>query len=361
MNQSRLLLLQKWLCHYFKVDSITLTPLTGDAGFRVYYRFTNNGISYISVDAIPDKSNNLAFVEIQKVLQQKNINVPDIISYDLSQGFMCLSDFGNRLFSDVLTPDDMEICYKQAIKLLPLIAEAPLPENYKLPSYNADFVYLECNIFTEWLVDKHLNIILGEQECSQLTSCFTLLVDNALEQPQVIMHRDFHSRNLMILESDKVTEERTSKPKAIESNNLKLGVIDFQDAVVGPITYDVVSLLRDCYIKWPDENVNTLFQYFCQLINVDNKYTDVSQEQWQRWFDLMGLQRHIKASGIFARLFHRDNKTGYLKDIPLTLSYIVDISAKYKELSFLHDLVLNKVIPSLTAKENSQTDIQEVD
>jgi len=351
LNQSRLSRLQKWLCHYFKVDSITLTPLTGDAGFRVYYRFTVNGISYLAVDAIPDKSNNLAFVEIQKVLQQKNINVPDIITYDLELGFLCISDLGETLFSDFVTLSNMNESYQKAINLLPSIASISLPKHYTLPNYDAEFIHVECNIFTEWLLSKHLNIALNEQEITQLHECFLLLIDSALDQPQVFMHRDFHSRNLMLIDSHQKSQD----------NNLQLGVIDFQDAVVGPITYDVVSLLRDCYVKWPDENVNNLFQYFCQLINVDNKYTDVSQEQWQRWFDLMGLQRHIKASGIFARLFHRDNKTGYLKDIPLTLSYIVDISAKYKELSFLHDLVLHKVIPSLTAKEMSQKDIEGID
>lgn len=349
MNQSRLSLLHKWLCNYFKVDLITLVPLTGDAGFRAYYRFSVNGISYIGVDALPDKSNNLAFVEIQKTLQHKKINVPDIVTYDLELGFLCLSDFGDMLFSDFLTLNNMDKSYQEAIALLPLIASTPLPSNYTLPNYDNEFITLECNIFTEWLLSKHLNITLSEEEITQLHSCFSLLVQSALEQPQVFMHRDFHSRNLMLIDS-------ALKP---QEENLQLGVIDFQDAVIGPITYDVVSLLRDCYVKWPDENVNRLFQYFCQLINVDNKYTDADQEKWQRWFDLMGLQRHVKASGIFARLFHRDNKSGYLKDIPLTLSYIVDISAKYKELSFLHDLVLHKVIPSLA--EMGHTNMKDID
>ncbi|WP_441003082.1 aminoglycoside phosphotransferase family protein [Pseudocolwellia agarivorans] len=345
MTDPRLLLLHNWLCAFFKVPSITLRALTGDAGFRKYYRFSINEQSYIAVDAIPDKSNNLAFVEIQQVLQLQNINVPNIITYDLSQGFLCLSDFGDALFSDLLTLDNFQASYKEAIKLLPLIAATPLPENFKLPSYDADFVNLECNIFTEWLLGAHLNIKLSEQEKSQLQDCFAVLVDNALEQPQVVMHRDYHSRNLMILKSDKITEK---------SETIQLGVIDFQDAVIGPITYDIVSLLRDCYIKWPNDRVIELFQYFCELIGAQNKYPDISQAQWQRWFDLMGMQRHVKASGIFARLYHRDDKTGYLKDIPLTLSYIVDIGAKYPELRFLHDLVLHQVIPALAAKEANQ-------
>ncbi|WP_426359808.1 aminoglycoside phosphotransferase family protein [Pseudocolwellia sp. HL-MZ19] len=350
MNQSRLSLLEEWLCNYFKLDSITLKALTGDAGFRKYYRFSISGQPYIAVDAIPDKSNNLAFVEIQQVLHQQNINVPNIITYDLAQGFLCLSDFGNALFSDLLTLDNMEASYKEAIKLLPLIAGSAIPTNYKLPRYDADFVHLECNIFSEWLLGTHLNINLSEQERSQLHTCFTVLVGNALEQPQVVMHRDFHSRNLMILNSSEVTQDLGA---------IQLGVIDFQDAVIGPITYDIVSLLRDCYVKWPNDKVTGLFQYFCQLMDIENKYPNISQAQWQRWFDLMGMQRHVKASGIFARLYHRDDKTGYLQDIPLTLSYIVDISAKYSELSFLHDLVLHKVIPALAEKELKKVDTED--
>lgn len=342
MNPSRLVQLNIWLCNNFDVNSIKLDSLTGDAGFRKYYRFAINNKSYIAVDAIPTMSNNLAFVEIQKVLQQV-INVPDVIFSDLELGFFCLSDFGDELFSDLLTLENMECSYQSAIKLLPKIANAQLPQNYSLPQYDANFVNVECHIFTEWLLGVHLNITLNEQEKAQLQYCFKVLVDNALEQPQVIMHRDYHSRNLMLIKSEQEAAEVTG-------SEIELGVIDFQDAVVGPITYDIVSLLRDCYVKWPDAKVKGLFNYFCQLIDADNKYPDITQEQWLRWFDLMGMQRHVKASGIFARLYHRDHKDGYLKDIPLTLSYIVDISAKYSELSFIHDLVLHKVIPLLENK-----------
>ena len=342
MNPSRLVQLNTWLCNNFDVNSIKLDSLTGDAGFRKYYRFTMNNKSYIAVDAIPAMSNNLAFVEIQKVLQQV-INVPEIIFSDLDLGFFCLSDFGDKLFSDALTLDNMECSYQKAINILPQIAHAQLPQNYSLPQYDAKFVNVECHIFTEWLLGVHLNITLNEQEKAQLQTCFNILVDNALEQPQVIMHRDYHSRNLMLINSEQEPADTTE----IE---IELGVIDFQDAVIGPITYDIVSLLRDCYVKWPNAKVKDLFYYFYQLIDADNKYPDVTQEQWLRWFDLMGMQRHVKASGILVRVYHRDHKNGYLKDIPLTLSYIIDVSAQYSELSFLHDLVLHKVMPLLDNK-----------
>ena len=236
--------------------------------------------------------------------------------------------------------------YKQAIDVLPQIANVSLPENYTLPVYNADFIRKELNIFSEWLVDEHLGLMLSEEENTSMLNCFDVLVQNAIEQPQVVVHRDYHSRNIMVLNDNEDLSHQENK----------LGIIDFQDAVIGPITYDIVSLLRDCYIKWPTENVEVLFEYYRQLMNESHQYADIDKAQWSRWFDLMGIQRHIKASGIFARLFHRDNKEGYLKDIPLTLSYIVDISAKYSELSALHNIVLNKVIPSLNSKMQTKAE-----
>jgi len=341
LKQSRLLQLTEWLNRHFNVENIALTSLSGDAGFRKYYRFEQEGVSYIAVDAPPKMSNNLAFVEIQKTLQQAEIQVPDIIMCDLNEGFLCLSDFGDVLFSDGLTLATMTDAYKNAIALLPRIANASVPKGYSLPIYDAEFIRTELTIFIEWLLQKHLTLSLSKQEKISLQCCFDVLVESALEQPQVIVHRDYHSRNLMWL------GDTLKAPKT-------LGVIDFQDAVVGPATYDVVSLLRDCYVKWPNENVETLFTYYCQLSEVEKKYPDITPAQWIRWFDLMGLQRHIKASGIFARLYHRDDKGGYLKDIPLTLSYIVDISAKYPELNALHDLVLHKVIPALHGSTKDQ-------
>jgi len=354
VKDSRLCILHRWLCLYFEVSNITLEPLTGDAGFRKYYRFSINDQSYIAVDAIPSMSNNLAFVKIQQVLKAQHVTVPNIILSDLTHGFMCLSDLGDELFSDALTLNNMSDFYKKAINVLPLIAAAPLPKNYQLPQYDAAFLNVECHIFTQWLLGVHLKITLTGHEEHQLQTCFDLLINSASEQPQVVVHRDYHSRNLMLVNHQSLhpstKNSQSDRLNMAALNKVDLGVIDFQDAVIGPITYDIVSLLKDCYVKWPDENVQNLFQYFCQLMAVKAKYPKITPEQWLRWFDFMGLQRHIKASGIFARLNHRDNKSGYLKDIPLTLSYIVDISAQYSELAFLHDLVVQKIIPKLNSK-----------
>ena len=321
--------LNNWLNQHFSTGAIKLNSLTGDAGFRVYYRFHCNGQSFIAVDAPPDKSNNDAFIKIQQALGKKGINVPQIIAMDRAAGFFCLSDFGDVLFAETVDSDNMIERYRKVIDLLPVISSITFEDKESLPIYDRDFIEMELAIFLEWLLDEHLGIKLNKVELQQLSHCFELLIDSALSQPQVVMHRDYHSRNIMMLADN------------------KLGIIDFQDAVQGPITYDVVSLLRDCYLRWPQYNVDVLFEYFCQTITKHYLSTSIDKSQWRRWFDLMGLQRHIKVAGIFSRLFHRDGKGSYLKDIPLTLEYIVDVSQSYPELLFLHKLVKERVLPAI--------------
>jgi aminoglycoside/choline kinase family phosphotransferase len=320
--------LSQWIMKTFSLTQIELSPMNGDAGFRRYFRFVLNNQTLIAVDSPVDKCNNSAFIIMQQQLKSVDVNVPEVKAYDELQGFMCLSDLGNEELSDKLTLNNIADCYQQAISLIPKIASIP-QEN--LPVYDNAFIKLELDIFNEWLLVEHLNIKLSDNDKKQLHLCFELLIESALEQPQVVMHRDFHSRNIMISRND-------------------LAVIDFQDAVIGPITYDIVSLLRDCYVKWPTNEILPLFKYFTDLMSEHLRLGHISFQQWQRWFDLMGLQRHIKASGIFARLYHRDDKSGYLSDIPLTLSYIVDVSTHYPELTFLHNLVKETVIPKLTQK-----------
>jgi len=361
----RLEVLQQWLCENFSVDAIKLFPITGDAGFRCYYRFNLEEQTFIAVDAPPDKSNNAAFVAVQKILNKKGLHVPKIIALNLEKGFFCLSDLGDKLFLETIAEAETNVeqeaikkakdsafksdnepvntnkeslcsLYQKAIDLLPIIASS-LIENEnedKLPDFDQPFIKTELSIFNEWLLQKHLNIHLSENEVIGLEQCFNFLVVNALEQPQVFMHRDYHSRNLMMLAEG------------------GLGIIDFQDAVKGPITYDVVSLLRDCYQEIPDEKITQLFTYFTQLMSSHYQFDHITKQQWRKWFDLTGLQRHIKIAGIFSRLYYRDNKDGYMKDIPLALKYILEISQQYPELSPLHQLVKSRVIPALALKEN---------
>ena len=341
MKTARTLSLLKWLQHFFSTAQITLTPLVGDAGFRRYFRFQFAGSSYIAVDCPPKYSNNDAFIQVQQSLSAANVNVPEIIAKDLSQGFLCLSDFGNTLLADKLlvnhdNKQKVARYYTKAIVELEKIMLSQQSSTASLPVYDEKFIATELAIFQEWLLEKHLGIKLSSQESAELNGCFTILIDAIIGQPQVFMHRDFHSRNIMLLEND------------------ELGIIDFQDAVKGPVVYDIVSLLRDCYVRWPDEIIAPLSEDYRQRVQQYFSHgnfpsENISKEKWQYWFDLTGLQRHIKASGIFARLHHRDQKSAYLADIPLTLTYIQDISAQYDKLSFLHQLVTTRVIPTLNA------------
>ena len=320
--------LTQWLIDSFSLEKCELTSMNGDAGFRRYFRFEMKNQSLIAVDTPGDKCNNTAFIYMQQQLKQAGIKVPDVVAFAEQQGFMCLSDLGTQELSSVLHANNMAEYYQQAILLLPKIANIP---QKNLPIYDKAFIQRELDIFNEWLLAEHLNIQLTFDEKKQLQTGFDFLIDSALEQPKVVMHRDFHSRNLMLV-------------------NNELAAIDFQDAVIGPITYDVASLLRDCYLKWPIEQISPLFSYFIDIMSAQFSLQHIHAQQWKKWFDLMGMQRHIKASGIFARLYHRDQKPNYLADIPLTLSYIVDISAEYPECDFIQRLIVDRVIPKLEKK-----------
>lgn len=331
---------QSWLKSQFSGQVFTIEPLTGDAGFRRYYRLKFTNHTLIAVDAPPDKSNNLAFICIAKQFALHGVIAPQVIAQNIEQGFFCITDLGNTLLSDVVTTDNMLAYYQKAIDNLLTLISIKQVAGYDLPAYDADFVALELAIFPDWLLNEHLAITLTKTEQQQLTECFNLLIENAISQPTVFMHRDYHSRNIMLT------------PQA------EIAVIDFQDAVHGPITYDIVSLLRDCYLRWPDDLVNRLFSYFKTKVG-QQLHLDIDESSWQTWFDLMGLQRHIKASGIFARLHHRDNKPGYLADIPLTLSYIVDISKKYPALAFLQQLIEQRVLPAYFEKAKQTPTVKE--
>jgi len=321
-----------WLADILGENNIDLQAMTGDAGFRRYYRVKLKKSTVIAVDAPNDKSNNQAFIALQQSFAEQGVNVPDIIAVEGSQGFFCLSDLGNIMLADTLTPESMQSDYQNAITLLPAISKTAVVSNYQLPVFDRPFIQTELDIFSEWLIGEFLEI--EEQiDKTKLQYCFNLLIENALEQPQVLMHRDFHSRNIMVL------------------THGEYAIIDFQDAVKGPITYDAVSLLRDCYVKWPDHNVELLFkQCIEQFIQADEALGHIEFDQWQRWFDLTGLQRHVKVAGIFPRLSLRDGKDGYLNDTPIVLEYIIEVSAKYPELSYLHDITAQIIQPAFLQK-----------
>ena len=328
LSDPRFLYLTDWLNQYFAVQ-VSPQLISGDASFRRYFRIHHQGASFIAVDSPPALVPIKPFIELAQAYQSAGLSVPEVMRADEAQGFMLLSDLGDVQLLALLNQSNVSHYYQQALALLPQVASVIETGSGALPDYDAAFVERELTIFTEWLLGTHLAFQLSDDERAMLSSAFTVLTRSALEQPQVGMHRDFHSRNLMVCDE-------------------QLSVIDFQDAVIGPITYDAVSLLRDCYVRWPDDIVDALAEFHFQQCQQTQVLADsVTLSQYRRWFDLMGLQRHLKAAGIFARLNYRDNKPAYMADIPLTLSYIVDIAARYPELAALSIWVEQKVIPAM--------------
>lgn len=329
----RLSLLELWLQEYFSGAAFWLTPLCGDASFRRYFR-VNAGDqgAFIAMDAPPDKESTSDFVSIAQSWRAEQIYTPEIFAEDESQGFLLISDFGDQLYLNAIQSSESHYekaieLYDQAFDTLLKIQLSDSPKGHPLPKYDRPTLIQEMRLFTEWLLPQTLNIELDDQEAADIERCFKQLVDSAMTQPQHPVHRDYHSRNLMVLQD-------LNTP----------GVLDFQDAVIGPVTYDLVSLLRDCYIAWPEEAVeHWVKQYYEQ--SKEARLHDATWRSFQRWFDLMGLQRHLKAAGIFSRLMVRDGKKGYLPDIPQTLDYILTVSARYKEMKALHDLMQMRIMP----------------
>ncbi len=298
-----------------------LTPITNDASFRRYFRVDTNGEHYIAMDAPPDKENCHPYVNVANQFVTAGLNAPKVIASDFSQGFLLITDLGSQLYLPALNSSTVEKLYKDAFDALLIMQTLSAGH---LPAYDEALLQREMNLFIDWLLEKYLNYPLSTDLRNQLQICFNILIDNALSQPQIFVHRDYHSRNLIV---------------TTENNP---GILDFQDAVKGPITYDLVSLLRDCYIAWPQSQIETWVKHYYQrTLNVEN----MTEETFLRWFNLMGIQRHLKASGIFARLYCRDQKNGYLKDVPRTLNYIVTVSEHYPELKLLHDLIAQEILP----------------
>lgn len=321
----RLHMLHEWLHVDLDIASYDLKPASEDASFRRYYRLVSAGESRIVMDAPPDKEDCRPFLDVTERLLASGINVPRVFAQDLTKGFLLLSDLGEELYLDKLSEHNVDELYGDAIRALVLMqSHAPLQN---LPFYTESLLMQEMALFRDWLLAKHVQKSLSERQLMQLQELFVCLTESAMAQAQVFVHRDFHSRNLIL-------------------NKNNPGVIDYQDAVLGPQSYDLVSLLKDCYIKWPRAKVEEwLLQYYHQLDEVIR--AQLSKEEFKRGFDLMGVQRHLKASGIFARLYHRDGKSDYLKDIPRTLSYIVDLEDEYAELTGLIDLLQTSVLPAL--------------
>ncbi len=285
--------------------------LTGDAGFRRYFRLTSTP-ALLAVYAPPESEDMTAFIDIAHHLRASGVLVPAIAAFDKAQGFMLIEDLGSSLLYNELSFDSVDTLYADALTSLLQIQLTSVDEQV-FPPYSSVKLLDEMHLFREWFVTKLLGYKLSDSESLMLKEWFALLVQSALEQPQVVVHRDYHSRNLIFRENDQP------------------GVIDFQDAVVGPITYDLVSLLRDCYIQWPESRVKAWALSYFRLSVEAGLMKPVDDTIFLQWFDWMGLQRHIKVLGVFARLSLRDNKHGYLSDLPLVIEYILQVSKNYPQ------------------------------
>ncbi len=309
---------------------IKLEPVSGDASFRRYFRVHLEQGSLIAMDAPPDRENSAPFVAIAQSWHRHGIPVPEIMAQNLREGFVLLTDFGDRLYLGKLNESTADKLYQQAFQVLLQIQQCPPSSVYPLPCYDAEKLETEMQLCPQWFLSKFLGLELLDRERKMLGQVFTILVESALEQPQVSVHRDYHSRNLML------------------PSGGGIGVLDFQDAVSGPITYDLVSLLRDCYISWlPQQEMRWVESYLEQAKVAGLISSQISPEQFTRWLDWMGLQRHIKCVGIFSRLCLRDGKTGYLSDIPRTFSYIKRVCADYPEFAELNEWLEVKIIPRM--------------
>lgn len=328
----RLEALKDWIRRVLHVSEFDIRPASADASFRRYFRIRFGSRSVVAMDAPPEKEDTRRYIEIARRFHGLGLNVPEIIEQDLEQGFLLITDLGDQLYLRHLNDTTVERLYGDALGALIVLqggiytecdAEGDTKPETKtfLPEYDEPLLQREMEIFREWYLGRHLGLALTVSQHEILDQAYACLVRSALEQPRVWVHRDYHSRNLMVT----------------ELNNP--GILDFQDAVRGPVTYDLVSLLRDCYIAWPRSRVEDWAKGYHTLAQQSGIPVCEDETLFLRWFDLMGVQRHLKAIGIFARLNHRDRKPGYLPDIPRTLGYVHEVIARYPDMQPLSDLL----------------------
>ncbi len=309
INDIRLKQLTDWVKSQFPTDKLNITVASSDASFRRYFRLEKNNDTVILMDAPPEHEDINSFIIVDEFLADYNVAVPHIYAKDETHGFLILSDFGDVSFLKALAHSDADTLYREAIDEL-VKMQMTNTTTISLPAYTEAKLLEEMSLFADWFLNKHLSI----QAPDILSSVYDFLIKEITQQPLCFVHRDYHSRNLMVCDKN------------------KLGIIDFQDAVVGPITYDLVSLLKDCYIQWSDEQQQAWFNYYKEQAIKNELLTSTESNNLQRWFDMTGLQRHLKVLGIFCRLNYRDGKANYLNDLPLTLHYVLEVCKRYDEL-----------------------------
>lgn len=307
-----------WAQRALNDPAAELKSASSDASFRSYWRSFSGGKTWIVMDAPPDKEDIRPWLDIAQRLTSAGLHAPEIRAFDAELGFILMADLGNRLYLPELDENTVDTLYHDAMQaLLKMQLNANCTD---LPLYDENRLIAEMELMPEWFLKRHLGYTPECEEWDVIESAFRYLVNACTLQPQVFVHRDYHSRNLLIL----------------DENNP--GILDFQDAVKGPITYDLVSLLRDCYIAWPEARIDAwVEQYRMECVKAGLTHADAAT--FKRGFDLMGLQRHLKVLGIFCRLWYRDGKAGYLNDLPLVWQYTRDVGLRYPETSPLIHLL----------------------
>ncbi|MFM4996975.1 aminoglycoside phosphotransferase family protein [Aeromonas sanarellii] len=323
-------LLLQWARRISGDANLPLTLISGDASFRRYFR----GGGLVWVDANPKTEKNHEFVRNAAALHAVGLLAPEVRAVDYEQGLLAVTDLGDTQLIGCLNDDNVLAWYGKAIALLPRLGAVELA----LEPFDEAFMARENSIFPEWLLGHHLQLTLSAEEEQLLAETFACLTENNLAQPQGVMHRDFHSRNLMVCGGQTPGES-------------ELAIIDFQDMVTGPLSYDLVSLLKDCYVRWPDEVIEQGMSHGFEMLSQAGLLGGLDYASFRRHADLTGMQRHLKAAGIFTRLCHRDGKAGYLKDIPRTLGYVVDVcrshGATYPVLARFGQWLEQVVLPGL--------------
>ena len=308
-------MLKDWLSIVLDEPLLSLTPASADASFRRYFRARTEKNSYVVMDAPPKQEPLEPFIKIDRALIQQGVHAPLILETDIPNGFLMLEDLGDKTYLNELQHTN-ETLYNDAIKSLVRIQLGAYEQNqFKIESYDHNLFDHELNLFEDWYCQKHLTISLSDEQKQIWTKTKRFLIKSCLEQPIVWVHRDFHSRNLMRVEINSPA------------------VIDFQDMVLGPISYDLASLFKDCYIEWPRDVQHRWLEVYLEHASNTLPQLNISIEQLIRWVDLTGLQRHLKVLGVFSRLYYRDGKSNYLDDMPLVKKYILEVSQLYPELS----------------------------
>jgi N-acetylmuramate 1-kinase len=329
-TDARLALIEDWLSRDLRLPPERIEPASSDASFRRYFRVFRDGTSLIVMDAPPPREDVRPYLKVAGLLESLGAHVPHVHEADAARGLLLLEDLGHTLYLDRLNAgDDPRPLYRDALTALAAIQVRGREASRELPPYDRTALRNELGLMPEWFLARHLGLTVTAAEAAVIADSFAFLIREGLAQPEVFVHRDYHSRNLMV----------------VSSRNP--GIIDFQDALRGPVGYDLVSLLKDCYIVWPRARVlEWLSGYRAQLVALGGA-AGSSAAEFLRWFDLIGVQRHLKVLGIFCRLWYRDGKSGYLADLPRVLAYVRETCALYPELAPLGAFLAARVAAAL--------------